>query len=267
MENYVILCLIAGVAISTTTALLGNLMVWKGVSYLGDAIGHSSLLGIAVGVLTNNVSYYWIFLVCLLFAVLLVVMRYLYSFHLESIIVFNVQLFLSLGLVIIGWFYISDGTSGISYLFGDLFLLTPSSVVWLWILTIALIIYISLFWRNIILIAINNELAYSEGVKVVLNELIFMLFLSASIAFLVRFLGVFLVSSLLIIPALLANYITNSIRSSFIVSGVVCYCAICAGLVISFLVDIPVTPLITLVMGLIFLVVIVVRLICRKVFK
>lgn len=267
MPEFICLSLIAAIFISLTCSMLGNFMVWKRISFLGDAIGHSSLLGIAVGVLFHNVNYLWIFLVCIIFAVTLVLLKHISSFNLEALLVFNVQLFLSVGLVIIGWFYISDGTTGISYLFGDLFLLTPGSVTILGCLAVGLAIYITMFWRSLIVITVNTELAYSEGIKVLFNEILFMAMLSANVAFLVRYVGVMLVPSLLIIPALLGNYICQTVRGCFTVAALCNYVGIAAGLALSFVVDIPVTPLITLVIAASFILTISFRFIvclCRK---
>lgn len=255
MLEFLVYSLIAGVAISVITAILGNFMVWKRLSYLGDAIGHSSLLGVAIGILFNNISIFWVFLVCIAFSLMLVGLKYLYNFTFESLIVFNVQLFLAIGLIILGLFYFNNGSYAMNYLLGDLMLLNLYDVIFMFILMAIVIIYVLKCWQSLLILTINEEIAYSENIKVILNEIIFVILIAGSIATLAKFVGVFLIPSLLIIPALIAKNITKSAIKSFVVSAICTYIAICLGILCSFVVDITVTPLITLVIIIEFIII------------
>lgn len=259
MLHFIALSLVGGIFISITTAIVGNFMLWRRISYLGDAIGHSSLLGIAIGVMLNDISVIWILLVCVIFATLLVLLKKIYTFTFESLIVFNVQLFLSLGLIILGWFYVSNGSPTISYLFGELLLITFKDTVIMTILAFVIISYTAFFWKSLLIISINEDIAYAENIKVILSEVIFMTLIALSIAFLIKFVGVLLIPSLLIIPALIANYIVKSPIQCFIVSGVFTYLAIVCGMMLSFTIDIPVTPFITFIIALEFFVTIIIK--------
>lgn len=259
MLNFIALALVGGIFISIITAILGNFMLWKRISYLGDAIGHSSLLGIAIGVIFNKISVIWILLVCVAFSTLLVLLKKIYTFTFEALIVFNIQLFISVGLIILGWFYVSNGSPILSYMFGDILLMTFKDILIMDILAVVVTIYTIVFWKSLLITSINEDIAYAENIKVILSEIIFMTLIALSVAFLIKFVGVLLVPSLLIIPALISNYTARSPIMCFVISFICTYLAIVCGLLLSFIIDIPVTPFITFIIALEFFVVIIIK--------
>ncbi|MDX5526566.1 MAG: metal ABC transporter permease, partial [Wolbachia endosymbiont of Andrena nigroaenea] len=47
-QDFFINSLVAVVVISLVTGALGSFMIWQRLSYLGDSLSHSSLLGVAL---------------------------------------------------------------------------------------------------------------------------------------------------------------------------------------------------------------------------
>ena len=51
MDNILINSIIAGFGISIIAAILGCFVIWRKMAYFGDSLAHSTLLGIAFGIL------------------------------------------------------------------------------------------------------------------------------------------------------------------------------------------------------------------------
>src|SRR5262245_29520517 len=63
--------LLAGFGLALTTGPLGCFLVWRRMAFFGDALAHSSLLGIALGILLHINMNIGVVAVCLLCATIL----------------------------------------------------------------------------------------------------------------------------------------------------------------------------------------------------
>ncbi len=70
-QDFFINSLIAIVIISLVTGALGSFMIWQRLSYLGDSLSHSSLLGIALALIFKISPSISIMLIAIVFAILL----------------------------------------------------------------------------------------------------------------------------------------------------------------------------------------------------
>ncbi|WP_179947043.1 metal ABC transporter permease, partial [Wolbachia endosymbiont of Bemisia tabaci] len=70
-QSFFINSLIAVIMISLVTGALGSFMIWQRLSYLGDSLSHSSLLGIALALIFNISPSVSIMLIAIMFAILL----------------------------------------------------------------------------------------------------------------------------------------------------------------------------------------------------
>ena len=50
INDFFIRALIAGIGISIITAPLGCFVIWRLLSYFGDTLSHSALLGVGIGI-------------------------------------------------------------------------------------------------------------------------------------------------------------------------------------------------------------------------
>ena len=99
----------------------------------------------------------------------------------------------------------------LSYLFGDLL-----TISWTDLPTFAVVIILALAvlyksWQAQIQIAIDPDMAISEGVNAKLQRLIFMLLLALFTVLALRAVGSLLMGALLVIPALTARLLANSL--------------------------------------------------------
>ena len=143
----------------------------------------------------------------------------------------------------------------LSYLFGDLL-----NIEWADLPVFALVIGLALlvlfkFWRAQIQVAIDPDIAISEGVNAAAQRLIFMLLLALFTVLALRAVGSLLMGALLVIPALTARLLAHSPKQMILITFVVAQLAITIGLWSSAAINISSGLSIVLCMALLFAVV------------
>ncbi|MFV5464846.1 metal ABC transporter permease, partial [Acinetobacter sp. 207] len=118
----------------------------------------------------------------------------------------------------------------LSYLFGDLL-----TISWADLPVFALVIIVALavlykFWQAQIQIAIDPDIAVSEGVNAQWQRLIFMLLLALFTVLALRAVGSLLMGALLVIPALTARLLAHSPKQMVIWAFIVAQIAVSVGL-------------------------------------
>ena len=68
IDGFIVNALIAGICVSIIAGGLGCFIVWKKMAYFGDSLSHSSLFGIALGIVLGFNSTIGTFITCLVFA-------------------------------------------------------------------------------------------------------------------------------------------------------------------------------------------------------
>ena len=75
MYDFLLLALLAGLAVAVVAGPLGCLVVWQRMAYFGDTLAHSALLGVALGLWLSVGSGVAVTLVCLAVAAMLTVLE------------------------------------------------------------------------------------------------------------------------------------------------------------------------------------------------
>ena len=118
-DDFVIRALIAGMGVALIAGPLGCFVVWRRMSYFGDSLAHSALLGIALGLLYGiNVNLGTV-IVCSVFALLLVWLQQRRVLATDTLLGILAHAALSIGMVAIS-FLDNPRFDLHSYLFGDI---------------------------------------------------------------------------------------------------------------------------------------------------
>ncbi|UNW07150.1 zinc ABC transporter permease subunit ZnuB [Acinetobacter variabilis] len=219
---------IMGTLLVFLTAPLGCLMLWRRMSFFADTMAHGTLLGVAIaGAMSLPLWMGVSFIAILLVAVLWV----LYDPRLpnDALLALCSATLLCSGLLFIQHLP-SLRPELLSYLFGDLL-----TISWTDLPTFAVVIILALAvlyksWQAQIQIAIDPDMAISEGVNAKLQRLIFMLLLALFTVLALRAVGSLLMGALLVIPALTARLLANSPRQMVIWAFVIAQIGVTVGL-------------------------------------
>ena len=250
--------LLAGLVIAVMAGPVGCVIVWRRMAYFGDAISHSALLGVALGLIIGLSTGVSIIMVCLLFAALMVLMKKHSNLQEDALLAVLAHGLLALGLVV--WNLLGNSQIDLfAYLFGDI--LAVNGVDILLTLATALVVVTIMLkqWRSLQLMSIDEDIALVEGVNVSRLSLIFMLVIALQVAVTVKVVGVLLTTALLIIPAATARMTAsepNSMAMHSILFGIV---SVTVGIAASWVFDLVIGPTIVLVSSIIFVVMLYIK--------
>lgn len=248
---------IMGTLLVFLTAPLGCLMLWRRMSFFADTMAHGTLLGVAIaGLLTLPLWMGVTFTALLLVAVLWV----LHDPRLpnDALLALCSATLLCSGLLVIQHLP-ALRPELLSYLFGDLL-----TISWSDLPTFALVIVIALSvlyksWQYQIQIAIDPDIAVSEGVNAKWQRLIFMLLLALFTVLALRAVGSLLMGALLVIPALTARLLAHSPKHMVLWSFIVAQVGVTVGLWSSAGLNIATGLSIVLTMAIVFAVIFIIQ--------
>ena len=210
------------------TAPLGCLMLWRRMSFFADTMAHGTLLGVAIaGALSLPLWLGVTFLALLLVGVLWI----LHDPRLpnDALLALCSATLLCSGLLFIQHIP-SLRPELLSYLFGDLLTISWADLPVFALVIIAALAVLYKFWQAQIQIAIDPDIAVSEGVNAQWQRLIFMLLLALFTVLALRAVGSLLMGALLVIPALTARLLAHSPKQMVIWAFIVAQIAVSVGL-------------------------------------
>ena len=219
---------IMGTLLVFLTAPLGCLMLWRRMSFFADTMAHGTLQGVAIaGAMALPLWMGVAFIAGLLVAILWV----LHDPRLpnDALLALCSATLLCSGLMFIQHIP-SLRPELLSYLFGDLLQISWSDLPVFALVIIAALAVLYTNWKAQIQIAIDPDMAVSEGVSAKWQRLIFMLLLALFTILALRAVGSLLMGALLVIPALTARLLAHSPKQMVIWAFVIAQIGVTVGL-------------------------------------
>lgn len=212
--------LLAVLLITPLLGMLGTMAVNHNMAFFSDALGHSALTGIALGVILGiNNDLISMVAFGILLALIITKVRSAGTASADTVISVFSSAAIALGLVILS---VGGGFSKYSsYLIGDILSVTSSEILILAVTLVCVTIIWAFIYNKLTLVSINRELAASRGVRVALIENIFVVLVAVVVMLSIKWVGVLLINSMLILPAACArNFSTNSRQYLFSSVGI-----------------------------------------------
>lgn len=232
------------------TAPLGCLMLWRRMSFFADTMAHGTLLGVALaGALSAPL---WLGVTVLAF-LLVAILWVLHDPRLpnDALLALCSATLLCSGLLFIQHIP-SLRPELLSYLFGDLLQISWSDLPMFALVIMVALVVLYRNWRAQIQIAIDPDIAISEGVNAKWQRLVFMLLLALFTVLALRAVGSLLMGALLVIPALTARLLAHSPQQMVLWAFVIAQLGVTIGLWSSAVVNISTGLSIVLTMALVF---------------
>ncbi|MBE6821594.1 metal ABC transporter permease [Caproiciproducens sp. LBM24188] len=225
--------LIAVLIITPLFGLVGTMIVNNKMSFFSDALGHSALTGIAIGVLMGIDNYVISMMgFALLFALCISAVMDSGASSADTIIGVFSSTGLALGVVLLS---ASGGFAKYSgYLIGDILTVQPEEIGLLLIILAAVVIIWVLFFNRYLLTSINADLAASKGIRVRLMEKIFVVIVAVIVTVTIKWVGILIINSLLVLPAAAARNLAKSMRSYHITAILISLFSGVSGLIFSY---------------------------------
>lgn len=191
--------IVAGLLIAVASGLLGCFVVWRRMAFFSDTLAHSAVLGTALALIAGVDLIYGLIGYGALVAVVMARFDNALMVSADTLLAIIAQASLAAGLLLIP--LAGTNLNIEALLFGDILTIRWLDVGIAAIVTVIIGTTLSICYKPLIDLCIDEELAAIEGVAVARHKLVLFLLLVALIAVAVRLVGVLLISALLLVPA------------------------------------------------------------------
>ena len=146
LDDFFIRALIAGLGSAIVTGPLGCFVIWRRLSYFGDTLAHSALLGVTLAyTLEFNIAIS-VFIISSLIALILIDLQKRTNLPGDALLGLLAHSSLAVGLVVIGFLtFIRFDIMGL--LFGDILAVTTDDIFIIWIGGPLILIILKLIWK------------------------------------------------------------------------------------------------------------------------
>lgn len=230
--------LFAGLLASVGCGVIGSFVVVRRISFLAGGIAHAVLAGMGIVYFFGGAPIYGALPAAVISALVIALINRRFRQYEDTL----VSALWSLGIAI-GIIFISR-TPGYSvdlfgYLFGNILLVTKNDLILMAILDGVILLFIGLYYKQLLAICLDEEFARVRGVKVELLHVLLLLMVALTVVLLVKVVGLILMMALLTLPAATAMQFSRSLLR-IIVLAVIFGGLICSsGLWLSYAPDLP----------------------------
>ncbi|MEF8848220.1 MAG: metal ABC transporter permease [Candidatus Thermoplasmatota archaeon] len=241
--------ILAGFACST----MGNFVVRMNLSSIGYCMSHSAFAGAAFGILISVDP----MITAVLFSIItaMVLGPLAEKARLKSNIVIGFMFSFMIALAFI-FLYVKPGEAAtgkaLSILWGSLFSVGFNDVLLLGILSFILIIFISVFYKELLAVMFNRKMAESVGINTRIFYFSVLFFTGFAVSLSLKIVGGLLVFALIINPTSSAYQFFYDFKKIIIYSPLIGVSGCLMGFFISFIFDFPIGASIVIVSSLFF---------------
>ncbi|MGI8934265.1 MAG: metal ABC transporter permease [Phormidesmis sp.] len=244
--------LIGGLLTGLTGGLLGSFTVVRQLSFFSDALGHSTMLGISLGIAVGISPSIVVIPFALLFAVGVTYLLEENDLWTDALLNLIYSSSLAISVIVLSLEGVYQGNLN-NLLFGDILALQTSDLVVSGLLLIGCILFIGLTLRTQMLLTLHEPLAIARGVNVSAHRTAFMMLLSLVVATSIKAIGVLLVGAFVVIPACTARSLSRNFTGYVLLSAGVGAFSAAVGMFLSALFNLPSGPSIVVAQFVLFL--------------
>ncbi len=242
---------LAILVITPLFGLMGTMIVNRKMAFFSDALGHSALTGIAVGVVlgVNNTNISMV-MFAVVFALLLNFISSRVSSATDTVISVFSSCSIALGLAIL-----SQGGNFSKYssiLVGDILSITPEEIVYLLVILAITLVFWVFGFNKLLAVSLNRTLAKSLHISVGWMENLFAVLTALIVMVSIKWVGILIINALLILPAASARNISENMREYHFFAILFSVFSGISGLIISYYVNVATGPIIVILASVIY---------------
>ncbi len=245
--SFVITALLVGGVCSIVAGFLGNFLVAGQKSVVCDMLAHTSLAGVGLAILLSSSPSYGAIIMAVLASVLLYILNQQKNIPKEA----SSVLLLTGGIAFATLFVSLAKNSTVSldnFLFGSILTITTSEAHRFMVFAgFLLVIMLACYNRFLALTLDGNFFASRFSFKGFFETLLLVL-TGLFVALSLKVIGGLLVSALVVIPVLIAQYVAKSFRQSILLSILFNLVSVFLGVLSSFYFDVPASSAIVIVL-------------------
>ena len=225
--------LLAMLLITPLFGVLGTMAVDNKMAFFSDALGHSALTGIAIGVVLGVSSQQASMLAFgIVWALLITRIKQRNTASADTVISVFSSTSIALGLVILARGGAFAKYS--SYLVGDILAVTPQDLLYLAAALLGTLAIWAYVFNPLLLTSVNASLASSRGVRERAVEYVFVVLVAVTVMLSIRCVGMMLFNYLMILPAAASRNVAKNAAWYIRLSVIFALFAGVAGLIASY---------------------------------
>jgi zinc transport system permease protein len=234
--DFMVRAFAAGLIIAVIAPLIGIFLVIRRYSLMADTLAHVSLVGVAIGLLTNNDPIITATATSVISAVGIERIRLQGKIFGESVLALFLSASLAVASVLIS---MAKGYSVniISYLFGSITTVGASELLYIAILGIVVMVTLLLIFKELFYISFDEKLAQANGMKTKVYNLVLIVMTALTVTLSMRIVGVLLIGALMVIPVITAMQYGKSFKKTVWMAVGFSLLSVVSGLYISYWMD------------------------------
>jgi zinc transport system permease protein len=247
--------LLAAALVGLVAPLVGTFVVQRGLSLVGDGLGHVALAGVAVGLLTGSSPVWTALLAAVAAAVILELIRTTGRTGGDLVLALLLYGGIAGGVVLVGLTPRGGAANLVAYLFGSVTTTTAADLWAFAALGVVIAAGLAVLGRVLYAVTEDEEFAQAIGLPVRLVNTLLLVLVAATVVLSMRVVGLLLISALMVLPVASARLVARSFTHTLILASVVGLVVALAGTGVSFYVGTPSGATIVLALIAVFLLV------------
>ena len=155
-DDFFTRALIAGIGIAIIAGPLGCLVIWRRLSYFGDTLSHSALLGVTLAYSFSFNITFSVFIISAVVALLLINLQKRTKLAGDSLLGLLAHSTLAIGLVLIG-FLTSIRFDLMGLLFGDILAVDVEDITIVYLGGAAILLILYFIWKSLFSATVNYD--------------------------------------------------------------------------------------------------------------
>ena len=223
---------IVGILLAAVIPCVGQVVVCKRLSMIGDALSHTSLAGVAIGLILGINPVLTAVAACVLAALFVELIRR----KLPRFAEMSIAIMMSIGVGLAG---ILSGFAGntanfSSFLFGSIVAISREEMLSVVAVSFLVLLLVGFLHRELFYISLDERAARLAGVPVQSVNFIFTVLLAVTVSIAARTVGALIVSSMLVIPVACAMQFEKGYFATMGIAVLLDIFFMCAGLTAAF---------------------------------
>jgi zinc transport system permease protein len=239
--GFMVRALLAGTLIGALCAVLGVFLVLRRLSLIGDGLAHVTFGSVAVSLfLRVEPAYVTVAAIPLVLLSSLGILRLgerarMYG---DAAIGIVSSLGIACGITLAS---VAGGSNVdlFSYLFGSILSISAAELVTAVVLFVIVVLVVGLCYHDLFAITYDEELAISSGIRVERINAVLVLLTALTVVLAMKLVGIMLISSLLILPAVTALQVARGFRTTIVLAVIFAVVSVVAGIIASFYLNLP----------------------------
>lgn len=262
---YILRIFITGFMLAVTMPCIGMVMALKRLSMIGDALSHTSLAGVAVGLIFGFNPIAGAVAACIFAALSIEAIRkYIPRFSEMAI-----SIIMSAGIGIAGLLinFVKTPANFNQFLFGSLALVSKNETYMIIGLSALVLAMFLVLYRQLFYVSFDEHAARLSGVRVKSVNFLFTIMTAVTVSVASRIVGALVVSSIMILPVACSMQFNKGYKHTLILSCLFAALFMCVGIAMSIFLDLKTSGSIVLLAITTFVIILVVKTVAIKIKK